>query len=72
MKDDIRKAIIGIVKGSVLLIVAGAVFYYVYPKYYLHVKPGNVFRLNQVTGQMDHIGDDGKWEDFTNHTQINT
>lgn len=66
MKDEIFKTILGIVKGSVLLVVAGAVFYCIYPKYTIHFK-SNPLRFNQITGQIDLIDDDGNWESFQKH-----
>ena len=61
MKDDIRATILWIVKGSVLLIVAGAVFYNVYPKYTFEFKEYTAYRFNEVTGTLE-VRDEKKWE----------
>lgn len=55
MKDDIRKAIIDILKGSVLLIVAGAVFYCVYPKYTFAEVKTDYVKQNMISGKCERI-----------------
>lgn len=62
MRDDIRSMILGIVKGSVLLIIAGVVFYTVYPKFFFKFQGITFFRCNQITGEIDRLNDDGNWE----------
>jgi len=52
MKDDIRKAIIDIVKGSILLILAGVIFYCVYPKYTFIEGNVNFYKGNVFTGEI--------------------
>jgi hypothetical protein len=63
MKDEVIKAILGIVKGGVLLVVAGVVFYNVYPKYEYTVKGAYYVRFNQVTGQVEISDMQKDWED---------
>jgi len=52
MKDDVRKAIIDVVKGSILLVLAGIVFYCVYPKYTFIEGKANFFKGNVFTGEI--------------------
>ena len=65
MKDLLFKTILDTVKYVVLIVVAGAVFHFVYPKYTSHLMRGGIFRLNQVTGQLDLIGSSGSWENYS-------
>ena len=55
MKDDIRKAIIDIVKGSALIIVAGIVFYCVYPKYTFAQIKTDYVKQNVISGKCERI-----------------
>ena len=72
MKDLLFKTILETVKGVILIVVAGAVLHYVYPKYASRMMKGDVLRFNQVTGQMDRINDDGSWENFSRTNEKTT
>lgn len=58
MKDDIRKAIIETMKWGIVLLIAGLIFYNVYPQYpkYTYVV-GNqyLFRCDIFTGQTEIV-----------------
>jgi hypothetical protein len=63
MKDEILKTILGIVRGSVLLVIGGVVFYNVYPKYSIVMTKTNAdYRFNEVSGELEIRNDKNEWQ----------
>ena len=57
-----KERFLDIIKWGVILIIAGAVFYMVYPKYYFSGSQDFMFfRGNKITGHVDVWNDEKGW-----------
>ena len=68
-----KERILDIVKWGFILIIAGAVFYVVYPKYYFYNSaPGLWSRGNMMTGKVEVcIGVRDNWQELGKHKNTN-
>lgn len=60
-----KERLLDVMKWGLIIIITGAVFYVVCPKYYFSGPEGRIlFRCNKITGQIEwlHKGDRNYWE----------
>jgi len=60
-----KERFLDVIKWGLILIIAGAVFYVVYPNYYFSNYKALWIRGNKMTGKMEVCrGINGKWQDL--------
>ena len=59
-----KERFLDVIKWALILIIAGAVFYVVCPKYEFKAERVMYLRYNKITGQIDCWVPGGNWERF--------
>ncbi|MBA7496699.1 hypothetical protein ES702_07308 [subsurface metagenome] len=63
-----KERLLDVIKWGLILIIAGAVFYVVYPKYYFNNYKGLWTRGNKMTGKIEVCsGFRGLWQELGKH-----
>ena len=67
-----KERLLDVIKWGLMLIIAGAVFYVVYPKYYFdNSGPGVWTRGNKMTGKIEVcLGVEDKWRELGKYKHI--